>query len=170
VLFAACASQPESAPPATLRQVMNGIIAPSSDAIFQAVATRSDERGITRRFPQTDAEWQRLKNHAEMLRDSIDLLVDRRRPIAMPGERTRDPELYPEPEEIQALVDASRAEWDRFSRDMHDAVLSSLEAIEARNPDDLLLSTDRLNYTCERCHLSFWFPNERSRGLHSREP
>lgn len=105
-----------------------------------------------------------------MLRGSTDLLLDRGRPIAMPGERTRDPELYPEPQEIQALVETSQAEWDRFTRDMHDAVLSSLKAIEARNPEALLMSTDRLNVTCEQCHLFFWFPNERSRGLHSRQP
>ena len=170
LFFAACASQPELTTPATLRQVMNGIIGPSSDTIFQAVATTVDENGIERTFPQTDEEWQRLENQATMLRESTDLLLDRRRPIAMPGERTRDPELYPEPQEIQSLVETSQAEWDRFTRDMHDAVLSSLKAIKTKSPEALLISTDRLNFTCEQCHLSFWFPNERSRGLHSRQP
>jgi hypothetical protein len=170
LFFAACASQAELTTPATLRQVMNGIIGPSSDTIFQAVATTVDENGVERKFPQTDEEWQRLENQATMLRESTDLLLDHRRPIAMPGERTRDPELYPEPQEIQLLVETSQAEWDRFTRDMHDAVLSSLKAIEAKNPEALLISTDRLNFTCEQCHLSFWFPNERSRGLHSRQP
>jgi hypothetical protein len=170
LFFGACASQPELKAPATLRQVMNGIVGPSSDAIFHAVATTVDESGIERKFPQKDEEWQRLENHATMLRESTALLLDRRRPIAMPGERTRDPELYPEPQEIQSLVETSRAEWDRFTRDMHDAVLSSLKAIEAKNSEALLMSTDRLNFTCEQCHLSFWFPNERSRGLHSRQP
>jgi 5-methylcytosine-specific restriction endonuclease McrA len=168
--FAACVSRPASTTPASVRQVMNGIIGPSSDAIFHAVATTSDENGIERKFPQTDEEWQHLEIQAMTLRESTDLLLDHRRPIAMPGERTRDPELYPEPQEIQSLVGTNQAKWDTFARDMDEAVLSSLEAIQARNPEALLMSTDRLNFTCEQCHLSFWFPDERSRGLHSRQP
>jgi hypothetical protein len=93
--------------------------------------------------------------------DASDLLLGPSRRVAKTGETAKDRLIYLPPEQIQTLIDQDRATWETLVGRFRDAVVPAVRAIDARAPADLLLSTDALNISCEKCHLTYWYPNER---------
>jgi len=105
VALPACSSKP--APPAdsgltpvgTLRDVMENIVEPSADVIFDAVVVDTNLTGTVDHRPTTDAEWQVVQHSALMLAEATNL-IKMPRAIAKPGdENTKSdanaPELTP---------------------------------------------------------------------------
>jgi hypothetical protein len=41
-----------------------------------------------------------------------------------------------------------------------DAVIPSLQAIDARDTEALLNAGDAIDRACESCHLKYWYPND----------
>jgi hypothetical protein len=52
----------------TVRDIMEGIVDPSSDVLFDAVATDITAAGVNEKRPQTDEEWKRSKQRADARR------------------------------------------------------------------------------------------------------
>ena len=153
--------QPEFNLTGTVRDIMHGIVGPASDVVFHAVATTVDEKGTAKKFPRTDEEWDNVRNNALMLLEASNLLLIPGRSVAKAGENVKDPDVYMGPDRIQTMIDRDRATWNKLAQGMHDAVIPALQAIEAKGADALLESTDRINLTCENCHLTYWYPRER---------
>ena len=141
---------------ATIRDIMDGIVDPSADFIWESVATIVTATGREERQPRTDEEWAALRRHAIRLLEAPNLLlIDRA--IAAPGEALEDG-LGLAPAEIEARVTQDRATWNEYAQDLHDAALPALEAIDARNPEGILEAGDGIYQACQACHLRFWFP------------
>ncbi|HEY6361847.1 MAG TPA: hypothetical protein VIX63_12120 [Vicinamibacterales bacterium] len=153
------AAQPEYQPVATVRDIMRGVLDPDSAAIWESVATTVTKAGMEERVPKTDEEWMALRLHALKLMEAGNLLQMPGRKVAMPGEKSSYPGIELGPEEIQALVDKDLPGWRMRAGALHDAVLPTLQAIDARDPRKLEEVGEQIDMACENCHLQYWYPN-----------
>ena len=141
---------------ASIQDLMNGIIDPSADVLWDSVAYIASEKGIEDRQPRTEAEWQTVRRSAITLIEAANLL-------SMPG-RSVAPTQGPgglTPVEIQQRIDSSHAAFAQFARNLQDAGLQALAAIDARNAEGLMDAGGRIDTACEACHVTYWYPNER---------
>lgn len=121
---------PAVRPIATTRQIMNGIVSPTSNAIFQAVQTNVTDKGVEEIFPRTDEEWTSLGAQAASLAEAGNLLM-------MDGR----------------AVD--RGDWMKMSQAMIDAAKQTMKAVGEKKPDDILASGESVNISCDTCHQRY---------------
>ena len=166
-LLAGCAAPaPEEPPPAappyrpvaTIREIMNSVIDPSVDVVWNSVATVIDN-GMTDRAPKTDEDWAEVRRHALIVSEAANLLLMRDRPVAPPGAPSLAPGVELAPEEIRSLIDKNPDGWNFYVQEFQDSLKPALAAIDAKNPQALFDAGEQIDTTCENCHQVFWFPS-----------
>lgn len=121
---------PASAPVASVKQVMQGIVTPASGAIYNAVSTTVTAKGTEEIFPRNDREWEIVGSHAMALVEAANLLkVDG---------RARD-----------------NGDWIRMSDAMSTAAMQAYRAAEKKDVEALLASGEVLNNSCDSCHRNY---------------
>ena len=148
-------------PAATVKDLMDSIVDPSADDVWNAVTTTVDQRGTDEKKPRTDAEWTNVRRGAIRLVEGANLLMMPGRHMARAGERSTTPGVELEPAEMEALVDKDRPTWNQRAKALQGVALEVLQAVDARNPDRLFDAGDRLDAACENCHRHYWYPNEK---------
>src|SRR5437588_6451353 len=147
VFLAACtAKQPEQAvqqegdfrPTATVKDIMDSLVDPGSDVLWDSVETIVSAKGTEEKAPHTDEEWKNVRNHAIMLLEATNLLLVPGRHVAKPGEKADDPKVELAPEQIETLINQDRAAWIKFAHGLHDATMESMKAIQKKDPRSLL--------------------------------
>ena len=146
-------------PVATVRDLMQSVLDPSSDAIWQSVATTVTGTGMEERRPKTDEEWTALRGHALRLMEVSNLLQMPGRPVARPGEKSAYPGIELGPEEMQDDIDKDLPGWYARAKALREAVAPTLAAIEARDAQKLEQVGETIDMACENCHLEYWYPN-----------
>jgi cytochrome c556 len=147
---------------ATIKDIMDSMVDPSGDFIFESVVQIADEHGITEKAPKTDEEWAEVRRHAFILLEAPNLLAMEGRKVAPPGDRSKNPQVELQPEEIQKLIDGDRPNFLRRARKLQDAAALALKAIDAKNKDDLFHAIESIDKACENCHLHYWYPNDKT--------
>ena len=91
-------AEPELARPATIKDIMDSMVDPSGDFLFESIVTIADEKGIREKAPETDDEWKEVRARAIVLLEAPNLLVMPGRKVAQPGEKSKNPavELSPD--------------------------------------------------------------------------
>ena len=153
---------PEYRPTTTVRQLMQAVIGPSAAVIWDAVETSSTAKGVEHKEPRTDADWQAVERSAVMLVEASNLLLIPGRPIARPEERADAADVELHPAEIAALVDRSRPDWVQRAHALHDASRALLASIEKKDVKGLFDNGAAVYNTCESCHRTYWYPENRS--------
>ncbi len=159
-LTAACADDSASAyrPTATVEEIMRALIDPSADAIWDAVVTDATSEGIVETRPETAGDWARLRHHAVVIAEATNLLIVEGRRIAAPESRSELPGIDLHPDAIQELMTEDWGSWIESARGLHDASITVLDAIDAREVDALLAAGTELDVACEHCHSRYWYP------------
>lgn len=171
LLIAAACSRPAPQaeaplrPVATVRDIMDSMVDPSADFIWDSVSYTVNFNGVEDKQPRTDEEWKMVRRHAITLVEASNLLVMDGRHIAKPGEQAENEEVELRPEQIETLVNQDRAAWVKFAHGLHDASLATLAATDAKNVQRLLDAGEKLDEACEQCHLKYWYPKEKPAGL-----
>lgn len=147
--------------PATIKDIMDSMVEPSGDFVFESVQEISDEHGITEKAPKTDAEWEGVRNHLFVLLEAPNLLTMEGRRAARHEDRSKNPAVENQPEEIQRLLDADHPSFVRRARRLQDAAVLAMKAVDAKNKDDLFHAIDSIDKACENCHLHYWYPNDK---------
>lgn len=145
---------------ATIKDIMDSMVDPSADYIFESVAIVGDEHGITERAPHTDEEWLEVRRHAVQLLEAPNLLVMHGRTVARPEDASKNPNIELEPPQVQALIDADRPAFVTRARALQDAAIVVLKAIDAKDKDALFKASEGIDLACENCHLRYWYPND----------
>src|SRR5215467_7818330 len=166
VLTGSACSKPQSPVPdllktATIKDIMDSMVDPSGDFMFESVVEIADGNGITHKAPQTDEEWEQVRRRALILLEAPNLLIMEGRKVAKPGEKSKNPEVELQPEQIQELVDRDRAGFARRARKLQDAAALALKAVDAKDKDALFHSIESIDKACENCHLHYWYPNDK---------
>ena len=152
---------PELSTVATIKELMDSMIDPSADFLFETIVQIVDEKGIIDKTPKNDEEWKEVRRHALILLEAPNLLISAGRKVAQPGERADYPEVELHPEQIQKLIDDDRASFVRRARKLQDAAALALKTIDARDKDALFRALGDVDKACESCHLHYWYPNDK---------
>jgi len=155
---------------ATVKDLMDAMIDPAGDFIFDAVATTVTPSGTEEKAPKNDAEWAVVRNNALILIEGANLLMIPGRHIAEGSEKALPKgkalptaaELGGEldPIAIEARVRVDRPMWVKLSRGLQVAATAALKAAEAKDVQGLLASGDTIDEACESCHLRYWYPDQ----------
>jgi len=147
---------------ATVHDLMEGLIDPSADTLWDSVAYIASAAGIEDRQPRTAADWQAVRTSAVNLIESANLL-------SMPGRVVANdsPDNPPQPgpgelshAEIQKRIEATHEGFVQFARGLQAAGLEALAAIDAKNAQGLMDAGTTIDNACEACHVTYWYPNQ----------
>src|SRR5215467_3034793 len=108
--------QAEYRPTATIKDIMDSMVDPGSDYIWDAVETTVSAKGIEEKAPHTDEEWKQVRNHAIMLLEATNLLQMPGRHVAGPGEKANDPKVELAPEQIEDMINKDRRDWNTYAK------------------------------------------------------
>jgi len=148
---------------------MQDIVDPSADGVWNSVETIVTRDGESMRQPHTAEEWLEVRRAAITLSESANLLaIEHRRVGVKPFNAEAAGAL--DSNQIQALIDAQRVAFNGFATALHEAALTSLSAIDARDPVRLVSAGGAIDQVCEGCHLRFWYPNQVIPSLPSTLP
>jgi hypothetical protein len=148
-----------SRPVASLQELMQTVIDPSADGVWNAVETVSTRAGDEVRAPKSPEEWLEVRRAAITLIEGSNLLMMKGRVVGrqfFPAEASGALDST----QIQERIGASRAAFAGFAVALREAGVSALEAVDAKDPVALVKSGGALDEVCEGCHLSFWYPNQ----------
>lgn len=148
-------------PVATLQEIMLAVIDPNVDPIWNSISTESDADGVVETRPETDEEWQTLRNHTITLREAANLLIIPGRKVAHPETSTS---IHHSELESHAIEELIKAQWPAFiarARALQDAAHLAVEAIDARDVDRLEEVGGIIEHSCEGCHSQFWYPGDK---------
>jgi hypothetical protein len=174
-----CTSRPEAtveqAPPSplapvlTVQELMEHIIDPQADYVFNAVSVDVGPKGAVETKPTTDEDWTRIERGAWVLAEASNLLKISRtmapEHVKRPG-GPGAPELAPH--EIEAKVKANPRLWASHADLLRAEALKVIEIVKARDADKLFSAGSELDTACEGCHLDFWYPGDRKAVLDNR--
>ena len=156
------AAEPELEKSSTIKEIMDSMVDPSGEFLFESIQEISDEHGVTQKAPQTEQEWAEVRQHAVTLLEAPNLLVMPGRRVAQPNEKPERQEIELAPERIQQLIDGDRVSFINRASDLQGAARMALKAIDARDKKGLLDALTVLDKACENCHLQYWYPPRKS--------
>jgi hypothetical protein len=155
--------QPQYRLTATVQDLMEGLIDPSADTLWDSVAYIASAKGIEDRQPRTPEEWQAVRTGAVNLIEASNLLIIPGRVVAR---EPSDKAVQPGPgelshAEIQKRIDATHEVFVGFAHGLQAAGLEALAAIDAKNAQGLMDSGTTIDNACEACHVTYWYPNQK---------
>ena len=155
------------APTLSVKELMEHIIDPTSDWIFDAAVIDITRKGITETKPLSDDDWLKVERGGYVLAESTNLLKIPRRMVPADEEgkphQPGEPELPPE--QIQAKIEKDRALWYKHADGLKAAALEAVQVAKARDLDGLFKVGDKVDKACEACHLEYWYPGDREAVL-----
>jgi hypothetical protein len=139
VLIVACET-PSTAPPpfvpvGDVQQLMEMVIDPAADIVWESVGTIVTFDGTEEIFPRSDEEWSTVRNSAMVLAESGNLL--------MVGDRAK-----------------GEGPWMIMSQALVEAGMVALEAAEAKDPEAVFAVGEQIYNACETCHVLYWYTEE----------
>jgi hypothetical protein len=114
-------------PVATVDEVMDAIIIPASETVFDAVVY---ENGVLVQSPKTDDDWFRVRMDALAVAEAGNLLM-------MPG-RAKD-----------------AGDWIKFARAMIDSAETVARAADSKDVDRVLQTGGEMYRACAGCHQKY---------------
>jgi hypothetical protein len=154
-------------PIATVKDIMDSIIDPSSKLVFDAVSAVETPTGIVQKAPKTDAEWDEVRWASLRLVEGANLLMMSPRHIANGSEKPvaskpggKEEQIELPPAEIEKLVNKDRAAWLGFARKFQAAAQVALKAATEKNADGISDADEGIDNACENCHLKYWYPDQ----------
>jgi hypothetical protein len=151
---------PAVAPVATIQEIMEGMVVPTSTAIFESVGTISTAAGTVDKAPATPQDWEALERHAYVLMEAASLL-------RVPARHAERPSVVPEPggasspevppAEIETRIAKDPSAWQGHLEELRAVAVRAQKAAHDRSVDALLEVGGDMDMVCERCHLAYWY-------------
>ncbi len=148
-------------PDITIIEIMESIVMPSAQAIWDAVSVDVTAQGQIEKKPETDEQWATLRAAAVTLAEATNALVIPGRHAAPPGTQSANPDSELGPAQIEALLAKDRPAWVAHAAVLHATAIQAIGAIDARNIDAITEVGGSIDEACESCHLQFWYPNQK---------
>ena len=145
----------------TIKEIMDSVVDPNADVLWDAVSTTINREGTTEKQPRTDEDWKMVRRSAVALVEATNLLVIDGRKMAPAGEKSENPDIELAPEQMQKLMDADRASWVKNAHGLHDAAMVALKAIDAKDVKGLMDAGEGIDTACENCHKQYWYPDQK---------
>jgi hypothetical protein len=154
-------------PTLSVKELMEHVIDPTADWIFDAAVVDISHKGLSETKPLTEEDWLKVERGGYVLAESTNLLKIPRR-MAPPDDEGKphqpgEPELPPE--QIQAKIEKDRALWYMHADGLKAAALEAVQVAKARDVEGLFKVGDKVDKACEACHLEYWYPGDREAVL-----
>ena len=152
-------------PAVSVKELMEYMIDPASDYIFDSVKTLVQPNGkVVEVEPKTDEDWEKLRVGAVTLAEGIYLLKVQR-PFTPAGDVNSS--VGPDatelsPDQIVAKVNGDPVEWNARIEALRNVGLEVLDIVKKKNTKELWDASENLDEACESCHRSYWYPKEDS--------
>lgn len=133
LLVSACSSGPQPPPfrpVADVKQLMQAVIDPAADELWESTSWVITANGTEERMPRSDAEWTAVRNHAIEITEAGNLL--------MMAPRAKDGGEWMV--RSQALIDSGTAAW---------------RAAEAKDVQKLFDTGGQIYEACSSCHEKY---------------
>jgi hypothetical protein len=153
-----------------IRDVMQSMVMPQAQTIWDAVSTAVTEKGVETKAPSNDEEWANIRHSAVTVSEAMNLILMPGRKVAKPGEQAKDPTVELTPEQIQELIDKDRESWAKLAHELQTAMDEAIKAIDAKNADGLMNAGGGIDAACENCHKKYWYPNDKGAAAATPEP
>ena len=138
-LLAGC-NQGPAAPELTLQQFMKDKVDPTSKIYFDAVQYISDETGNHDIVPQTDADWEKVRQAAADLQDQAELL------------------------QSDAYTEGRNEDWTRMAKDLASVSQQAEQAAKDKDPDKVFEVGGTVYAVCSACHMAYPAESAESSG------
>lgn len=158
---AAAESEPAYRLTGTIKEIMDSVVDPNADVLWDSVSTTINRQGTTEKQPRSDEDWKNVRRSALALVEATNLLVIPGRKVAPEGDKSENPEIELGPEQMQKLVDADRGKWVNNAHGLHDAAMVALKAIDKKDVKGLMDAGENIDNACENCHKQYWYPDEK---------
>jgi hypothetical protein len=147
---------------ASIQELMDAVIDPSADALWDSVSIIETVKGTAFHQPHTDEEWQEARRHAIALIEGTNLLVMDGRKLVAPGSPVLDQGTSGvlSADEGQQKFDSQHTAFVQFARALREAGTQMLTAIDKKDPTGMMNAGSAMDGVCESCHLTFWYPNQ----------
>lgn len=120
----------QSAPDMTLQQFMAKKVDPTSNVYFKAVQYISDETGQHDILPQTDADWEKVRQAAA--------------------------DLQAQGKELQEVyADGRNADWTQFSQSLVEVSRQAEQAAKDKDPAKVFEISGTIYAVCDACHMAY---------------
>jgi len=158
-------------PVLSVKELMEHIVDPIADWVFDAAVIDVSDKGIVETMPLTDEDWLRVERGALILAESANLLKMPRAMVPPGDTRLQEGPGGPEltPAEIEAKIKQEPAEWIKQADLLRTAALESLAIVKTRDPERLFDAGDKIDKACEGCHLEFWYPGDKKLVIESEK-
>lgn len=146
-------------PSVSFQDLMDSVVDPAADAVWNAVATTTDFQGMHETRPQTDEDWHELRRRAVVLAEAANL-------VTVPGRRVADSDKTIEDGEaldvakIQQRLDSRGEELAGFAGALRDISLQIVDAADKHDVNAIESLGGTLDQVCESCHQVFWYPED----------
>jgi hypothetical protein len=147
-------------PVVSVKELMEYMIDPASDAVFDAVSIVSTAKGRVEHAPKTDADWEKVKSGAVIMAEGIDLLKVPRH-FAPPGEEDISAGSELSGTQIRAKLEKDPVVWNAKIERLRNASLEIMDIVKKRDVPALSDAGGDLDEACEACHIEFWYPGEK---------
>jgi hypothetical protein len=147
----------------SVKELMQYMIDPIADNIFDAVWTDINPKGVINYEPKTDEDWDKVKTGAVTLAEGIYLLKVPR-PFTPPGDVNNStgpnpPELSPT--QIKAKLDKDPVLWNAKIEALRNVALEVMDVVKKKDVNALFEASEDLDEACEACHLEYWYPGDK---------
>lgn len=147
-------------PRATLAELMESVVMPSADVLWNAVAVNVTAAGIEETKPETDEDWAKLRWAAVELEEAANLIVIPGRAVDVPGAESEAPDVELQPAEIANLIESNRAAWVSHAHALQAIAMQAIQAVDDRDLDAITDVGGAIDEACESCHTQFWYPEQ----------
>lgn len=131
--------------PATLAQLMKGILFPSSNVIFAAqsqnpadVPQAKDPSSATDPLASSYGKWEAVENGSLAIVEAANLLT-------VPGRKCSNGLAAP----------IKNADWPKLVQGLREAGMAAYQAAKSKNQDKILDASDVLTTACANCHEKY---------------
>ena len=147
---------------ASIQELMDAVIDPAADALWDSVSITTTKKGTVFHQPHSDEEWQEARRHAIALIEGTNLLVMDGRRLVAPGSPVLDQGTSGVlgAEEGQKKFDELHPTFVQFAKALREAGTQMLTAIDKKDATGMMNAGSAMDGICESCHLTFWYPNQ----------
>jgi cytochrome c556 len=158
--FSAAAAPRGPASDQSIQEIMDTVVDPSADALWETAGTVAEHGRTNVRRPRTDQDWKTARRLALTLIDGAKQLQTPR-PVGSNGHWVLADAATPgirSAAQIQADIAANPARFYKAAARLQKTSVDALAALDAKDIPRFLDAGARIDAACEACHAAYWYP------------
>lgn len=163
VLMAAQASAAARPEPKTIQSIMDTVVDPSADSLWETAGTTVTSKGARDHRPRTAKDWAKARGLALRLVSGARLLQSphpvgenghwRLADASTPGIRTSA--------QIQADIARDPRKFYAAAARLEHTAQDAADALRRKDLDAFQDAGARIDAACEACHAAYWYPRDK---------